>query len=412
MLLSYHLLDDFVNLLLKNNFTNSNSNSNFNSNTNKIIVRLFTEIDKSINIVNNSFNVGDINFRESNEKDTYMIKSFLLENPYLNTVMRNFIRHQKYQIVEYNYLDKHFTFIDYTDTGHTDTCHTDTDIDIYTKRFKQLMVITMFLEKYQNPNCHIKQLSTRIFLTPFNKLLPAKTSDDIISGENINSGYTIPCLRNSQIFIWREEEYFKVYIHELMHAMGIDFATMNTDKLKHGMVELFPMINGDFNMAESYADIWALLLNNLFFTATTYNSSNYHKKRIKLFLNLFQIDKLWTIYQSTKILKNYKINSYEDLIHNVNMPRNIPREKTNAFTYFIGKAILMISLDDFINYCYKSNSRLITFSQSNINNNTFLYFIKSHIDNIELLRLFELFESNMNDDKLHNCMRWSGLEWI
>ena len=425
MLLSYNFFDDFIELLIKNKYKQNNDTVD-TSIIHKIISRLFLEMEETIVYVESIFLKTDIIFREKTKKDRRMIYRFLRENHYLNHDIRTFINNEKFYIIEYHYKNYHFTFIDYN-KDLSNLHHSDNNIntlienmDIYAERFKQLLTITIFLEKYKRESCRVKQLSTYIFLTPFNKLLPPN-DQSIISGENINSGYTVPCSTETEIFIWRREEYFKVYIHELMHAMGIDFATMNSNRLKHYMSSLFPTINGEFNMFESYADIWALILNNMFFVITNLES-NVESKRMELFMNLYEIDKLWTIFQSTKVLKNYKINSYSELFgqnysndhsHNIRV-----REKTNAFAYFIGKTILMISLEDFLEFCDKKN--IITFSPSNLDNK-FFDFIKSHSHNKELLHLYEFFYKLLNNkhkykhkDKndIMNSMRWSCLEWI
>lgn len=409
MLLTYDLMERFTEILMKNRQINGISNGNIYTDnltplSEKIIMRLFSEMDQAIVYVDRHFLEDDIIYREKTHKDHRMICDFLSENKYLNREMRSFIENTDYKIIEYRHRELLYTFIDYSESQSRDK---EKQEKVMKNDIKNLLTITIFLQKYRRSSCKIRNLSTYIFLTPFQKFYPG-SGGTIISGEHINSGYTIPCQRTSKIFLWRKEEYFKVYIHEFMHAMGIDFATMNIAPLQTLMSRLFPNMESEFCMFESYADIWALILNNILYVSRLSRS---RVKRLDMFQNLYHMDKLWTVFQSVKVLKNYGLGDYRDYIQHGGEQ---VLEETNTFAYFIGKAILMVSIDDFLEFCYRHNNMILTFSRENLDSR-FFQFIESHYRSRNLVVLFELFERiyAVIDKKSYiwKTMRWSLLEW-
>jgi L-rhamnose isomerase len=66
-----------------------------------------------------------------------------------------------------------------------------------------------------------------IYHTSLLKILP-NTNVDILNENNVNTAFTRTCPSNSEIVVFRKEEWFKVFIHETFHSFGIDFASMNT----------------------------------------------------------------------------------------------------------------------------------------------------------------------------------------
>ena len=96
--------------------------------------------------------------------------------------------------------------------------------DLY-KIFIMLYLLTL----YSSKKCS-KSLTIDIYFTPFKRSLP-KNASDIIGPININGGFTYGgCMSSNKITVYREEEWFKVLIHELFHNLDLDFAEMNIDK--------------------------------------------------------------------------------------------------------------------------------------------------------------------------------------
>jgi hypothetical protein len=107
----------------------------------------------------------------------------------------------------------------------------------------------------------VESLDIYIYLTPFKKELPENKSE-VIGPVNANTGYTYRCEKKNEIVIYREEEWFKVLIHETMHTFGNDFNTdAGDDKATATMAymkKLFSLPQGvDIRLSETYSEIWA-----------------------------------------------------------------------------------------------------------------------------------------------------------
>ena len=133
----------------------------------------------------------------------------------------------------------------------------DVVINIYSRDFSyndsemiyKILLIINVLSLYTSKECS-KNLHINIFLTPFKKMLPKKSSD-ILGPINVNSGFsTSGCINSGKITIYREEEWFKVLIHELFHNFNLDFATMNINKWKDKMLDIFD-IQSEYNIYET-----------------------------------------------------------------------------------------------------------------------------------------------------------------
>ena len=97
------------------------------------------------------------------------------------------------------------------------------------------------ISKLINPT---KKFNMILFLTDLKKKWP---KEQTLKPVNINSGFTF--VRGKQIFIWRFEEWTKVFIHELIHAYNCDSDHIKTTKL---------------NLFEGITDFWAILYHSLF----------------------------------------------------------------------------------------------------------------------------------------------------
>ena len=65
-------------------------------------------------------------------------------------------------------------------------------------------------------------------MTNLRKQLPSNMLD-VLDVEHVNSAVTTSCTTSGSLVIYREEEWFKVLIHELFHVMGLDFSATHSD---------------------------------------------------------------------------------------------------------------------------------------------------------------------------------------
>jgi hypothetical protein len=189
-----------------------------------------------------------------------------------------------------------------------------------------------------------------------------------------NTAFTRTCAKNSTIQIFREEEWFKVLIHETFHSLGLDFSgmtEMNTT-FKNTIQEIFH-IKTDGLLYETYCETWATILNAVFVTAfmegyprTQPNIS----KIIQKIEKLLYLESKHALFQSSKVLQHMKI-TYNDFVSpmNNNAQSRLQKyhEETNVFCYYVLKSLLLFHLDDFLLWCGEHNKGYLNFNKTSEN---------------------------------------------
>ena len=167
---------------------------------------------------------------------------------------------------------------------------------------KMIYVWLTLCSVYANKTCS-KSLTIYIYKTPFDKSLP-ENSMTTLSSEHVNTAFTMSCLPKNEIVIYRNEEWFKVFIHESFHAFGLDFSMFNSTKniIHDGLSTLFP-IKSAFNSYESYTETWARIINCCFYS---YNALTNKKDKKQFIINstfCLELERMFTIYQCNKVKK-------------------------------------------------------------------------------------------------------------
>ena len=101
-----------------------------------------------------------------------------------------------------------------------------------------------------------------IYHTSLLKMLPS-TNIEILNETHVNTAFTRTCPKDSEIVVFRKEEWFKVFIHETFHNFGLDFSDMELTTCNTKILSIFP-VNSDVNLYEAYTEFWARLMNVLF----------------------------------------------------------------------------------------------------------------------------------------------------
>lgn len=217
-------------------------------------------------------------------------------------------------------------------------------IKIYKNILKIITLLSMFKKNIHKDNNY----QIDIYFTNFKKEIDF--TNNIIGSFNVNTGVTVSYYNNfSKIIIYRQEEWFKVLIHELIHAFNFDFRE-NYPAFKE--LKKYYDIDSDFNLNESYVEFWARLINVIYFCEI--KSINIDKFDIN-FKKYFKKEILHSIDSGLKILSLISI-------HNDNY-----KENSNVFAYYIITSLLIINYKNFINWCYSYNDNLINIkSEKNI----------------------------------------------
>lgn len=267
---------------------------------------------------------------ESLEK-TGRIYSFQLNgrNIKLYIILPNEPKKQKTRQLKPNYYRK-------TRINRTNYKTTSSFQDYYKIAFS---IIHFFIGQYTPPNTDCStDLSIYLYLTELKKTLPSvpgKSLDEL----NVNTGFTFGCSLKNDIYIFRKEEWSKVLIHEIIHALGLDFASypeLNAVANRR-MLEFFRITekptNSDLRLYEAYTETWATILNILF-----------QVKLAKQIPSAIQRQQAWSLNQYIKIIKYYKFDE-KTLIKNERLL--ILKEETTLYSYYILKCRLLFSIDEF-----------------------------------------------------------------
>jgi len=317
------------------------------------------EGEKYINNLNlNNYNNTEINHILLNSRSTYFPNK-----------IQDYIKHyMHYKITHKTKLNgKNININLYTISKYSNT-------KIHNIIFKILLIIYL-LNLYTSSNCS-KNIDLDIYFTPFKRFIPTNPIH-ILEPIHVNGGFsTAGCHNKTSITIYREEEWYKVLIHELFHNLDLDFATMNIDKQREILKELIG-INSKYNIYETYCETWARILNVMI--VSFLNKKPTYRKFLSEFKILMLNEINFSIIQSNKIM-SIIINS-----------GNKYREKTNALCYYVFTAALLSNYKDFLYWCNKhNNNNIIKFKQTKNNVDNFCQFILNCYNNQVFFKAMQL----------------------
>jgi hypothetical protein len=250
--------------------------------------------------------------------------------------------------------------------------------------------VYMWLSMISKKSTCVETLTIYVYLTPFKKQLPENKSESI-GPVHANTGYTYRCEKENEIVIYREEEWFKVVLHETMHAFGNDFST--DEGSSSAIKQLFSLPPGiSIRMSETYSEIWARIMNVVFQTyfknppSLESRSALQFKKNVEFYLHL---ESIFSLYQCIKILDFMGVN-YQLLIddsdHSKKMIRSFYRENTNVFAYYVLTSVLLNNHDAFLSWCVKHNGPGLNMFRVKTTQPAFIELIESCYKKNELLQ--------------------------
>ena len=262
--------------------------------------------------------------------------------------------------------------------------YTTQDVLFILNRYIQMIYMWMYmLDSFSVKKCS-KILDLYIYLTPFKKELPDNQLVTLDS-EHVNTGYTTGCREQTEIVLYRKEEWFKVFIHETFHNFGLDFSDMNLSSINKCIREIFN-VNIEYNLYESYCEVWARIMNTMIYSY--FSLPNKHRSNPETFRNTFKenmkIEAYHSLYQSLKILTfmdlNFKLIT-EKSKDNIEICNHLYREKTSVFSYYIITSLLMNNYINFLGWCVKHNNILLQFRKTPGNLDKYIEFIKESCKN-------------------------------
>jgi hypothetical protein len=282
----------------------------------------------------------------------------------------------------------------------------------YENMVSMILIWLKFVFSYTKNNT-LSQLTINIALTDFIKQLP-NNNLKILDAINCNTGSTYACKEKTEIFIYRKEEWFKVFIHETFHSLCLDFSMMHTKEFNKRINIIFP-INSKFNLYEAYAEFWAEIFNILFCSYFTIENKN-NFEEFKMFFDFFLYnEKIHSLFQCSKILQFYNL-TYENLYKKDEisvLSRKQYKENTNVFAYYFIKSILLFNAEKFIKWCNKNHINILIFSKNTTHLNKFFNFIKHNYKQksfINTINNLQKKHHNINNHFISNNLRMTVCE--
>ena len=293
-------------------------------------------------------------------------------------------------------------------------------IETYNNYVDYMLVWLYIIDSYASRSCS-PDLNIYIYHTNLLKELPS-TNIDILDETNVNTAFTRTCPKKSEIVIFRKEEWFKAFMHETFHNLGLDFSDMNNTMCNLKILSIFP-VNSEVNLFESYAEFWARIMNILFCSFVSMKNKddvNDFLSNVEVFINF---ERMFAFFQVVKIL-NFMGISYKDLYdknpHSDNIRKTLYKENTNVLAYYIITLILLNNYQDVLKWCNTNNTSLLQFKKTTSNLESYCNFIekkyktKNLLDGIDctekLLKKIENSKNKKNRNYLLNNLRMTICE--
>ena len=292
-------------------------------------------------------------------------------------------------------------------------------IFILRKVYIWLQLVSSYLPKTQKCS---QNVDIYLFLTEHKKNLPSHM-DIHIDEIHANTAFTTGCTtEHTTISVFREEEWFKVFMHETFHNLGLDFIDIDHPRINDVIRNIFPIPITDIRVYEVYAEMWAEIMNTLFLVYEM--DSPARKGRLPMVRwiataeKAFILEQTFSLFQANKILYFQKMK-YPDLF-NVSLASNY-KENTYIFSYFILKSIWMIHVNEFLEFCAKQTGKFtMKFDLSSKNLDRFLTHLVdfarsdkyiSEISRIHALSI-PILDKKKKGDFIANTLRMTCLELL
>ena len=214
-------------------------------------------------------------------------------------------------------------------------------------------------------------LNIFIYMTEFKKMFPTARGE-ALDAEHANTGLSYHCAKDNDIVVYREEEWFKVLIHESFHAFGLSFIESDmprgVDAAMQRVLQRTYAISQPARVYETYCEIWARVLNVCFacFLHSTTSAIGSASPILNINLNVFIECVMDGLHRDAQ----FALQQFAKLMHYMDIPCDVMcnptkenraivskkyRENTNVFAYYVLTSVLQNSPDVFLVWCYKNN---------------------------------------------------------
>jgi len=376
-----------------------------NKKTNGILLNIFDSIKKSEQEIMKIKNDKGI---EKIIKNNIIFEgelNHLLDGVFIPPEIKEHVNNYTNAVVFKANINNRYTTLNFYNSGETNS-----DFEQLDNMALLLFTIFNFLSKSSVGNC-AETMNVHLFLTDFKKTLPSDKSG--ILGNNVaNSAVTYHGAKNGTMLIFRKEEFIKVFIHESIHSLGLDW--LDNDILKDDIKKIFN-IQSKFLINEAYTEFWANILNCCLI------SYKLNKKNKESYLShanhCISFETFFSINQSIKILK-YMGLSYSHLYKSdpisEKLRENNYRETSNIFSYYILKTIMLFNHHGFLDLCEKHNHGLLNFKDIGLKGGILINFIKSKYKTKSFLKIIDMItcvDTSKLSNFIKNTTRLTSMEY-
>jgi hypothetical protein len=252
-----------------------------------------------------------------------------------------------------------------------------------------------------------KRLNIYFYFTDFKKQFPPENERNAILAEiNVNSAYTFSCEISqdgeNEMYIYRKEEWFKVFIHETFHAFSLDFSNEVREiqmKIDKNILKIFSL-NIDLRLYETYCEMWAEIINIIYIVFSSRSN-----QKISKIVELLKIEELFSLFQTIKIL-NYNHISYNEL-YEMSESAKIKRiynykESSPIISYYVLKSIFMMNVGEYIEWTSLSNKGSLNFRKTDETFDSYCRFISERYNNSNYLKAIEFIKEYIRINKNKN----------
>ena len=275
--------------------------------------------------------------------------------------------------------------------------------------FNQVCLMLMWLSyvlSLVKTNCS-NTLTIYFYKMKMKKQLPSDRNSHL-HDYHVNSAFTYCCAPTNEIVLFREEEWFKVFIHETFHSLGLDFSRLHYhDKhINDTLKDLFG-INISYDLAESYCETWGRLINVIFCSYWSNHNYLHYAHFKKDFYQNMKIEVMFSIIQMLKILNHNKLD-YDHLIIKETKDsiqkyyKDNYKEFTPVFSYYVLTSINLININEFIKWCSTHNKIIFAFDQNSVNLYKYVLFIKKTMKNDRIYKQIACVENMMSSKSSHD----------
>jgi hypothetical protein len=224
---------------------------------------------------------------------------------------------------------------------------------------------------HASPRC-ASNLTVYFYDVDYRKHLPPSRAETL-GPHHVNSAFANVCAASGEIVVFRHEEWFKVFVHETFHALGLDFARAAAVPLRQKLKSLYGL-SIDYAPTEAYSEAWARILNVAFIAYGGSSGSGPRRRTvgelrtfIENLLYMLEVERVHSVKQSNKVLRFMDL-SYDMLLDGRDNRRSHAalsyREDTAVFAYYVETAVLLSDFPRFLAFCYKHNLSMFDFRKT------------------------------------------------